>query len=187
MDYLPISKVNTVVYCSRRFYLEYVLGEVHRNHHIIEGSFLHSKAYTEPGERSGVWVWSDRLGLVGIIDRVEYQQSKTVLVEYKVGKAREQANHSDSVQLAAQALCLMESRGEHAEQGYVYYHGSRIRREVELGPELLAQAEEAVTEMRWLLKRPKPPGVSVPRSKCEGCSVQEACQPNLLRGLRGEC
>ncbi len=28
LEYLPLSKVNTVVYCARRFYLEYVLGEV---------------------------------------------------------------------------------------------------------------------------------------------------------------
>ncbi len=41
LEYLPLSKVNTVVYCARRFYLEYVLGEVHTNHHLIGGQYLH--------------------------------------------------------------------------------------------------------------------------------------------------
>ena len=183
--YLPLSKVNTVVFCPRRFYLEHVLGEVHRNHHVIEGHHLHTRAYTERGERSGVWVWSDRLGLVGVVDRIEYAGGEPVLVEYKKGRAFAQANHSDAVQLAAQALCLAESRGERARRGAVYYHASRTRREVALTPELLGQAEAAVAQMRQLLHSPRPPGVAVPPSKCAGCSTREACQPELLRRERG--
>lgn len=183
--YLPLSKVNTVVFCPRRFYLEHVLGEVHRNHHVIEGYHLHTRAYTERGERSGVWVWSDRLGLVGVVDRIEYAGGEPVLVEYKKGRAFAQANHSDAVQLAAQALCLAESRGERVRRGAVYYHASRTRREVALTPELLGQAEAAVAQMRQLLHSPRPPGVAVPPSKCAGCSTREACQPELLRRERG--
>lgn len=183
--YLPLSKVNTVVFCPRRFYLEHVLGEVHRNHHVIEGHHLHTRAYTERGERSGVWVWSDRLGLVGVVDRIEYAGGEPVLVEYKKGRAFAQANHSDAVQLAAQALCLAESRGERARRGAVYYHASRTRRGVALTPELLGQAEAAVAQMRQLLHSPRPPGVAVPPSKCAGCSTREACQPELLHRERG--
>lgn len=183
--YLPLSKVNTVVFCPRRFYLEHVLGEVHRNHHVIEGHHLHTRAYTERSERSGVWVWSDRLGLVGVVDRIEYAGGEPVLVEYKKGRAFPQANHSDAVQLAAQALCLEESRGERARRGAVYYHASRTRREVVFTPELLGQAEAAVAQMRQLLHSPRPPGVVVPPSKCAGCSTREACQPELLRRERG--
>lgn len=76
MEYLPLSKVNTVVYCPRRFYLEYVLGEAHANHHLIEGHYLHERAYTEPGEESGLWVWSDRLGLLGVVDRLEWRRGR---------------------------------------------------------------------------------------------------------------
>lgn len=183
--YLPLSKVNTVVFCPRRFYLEYVLGELHVNHHIVEGHHLHTQAYTERGERSGVWVWSDRLGLVGVVDRIEYAGGEPVLVEYKKGRAFPQANDSDAVQLAAQALCLKESRGERARRGAVYYHASRTRREVELTPGLLGRAVEAVAYMRQLLRSPRPPGVAVPPSKCAGCSTREACQPELLRRKGG--
>ncbi|WP_233493226.1 MULTISPECIES: CRISPR-associated protein Cas4 [unclassified Meiothermus] len=181
-----MSKVNTVAYCPRRFYLEYVLGELHANHHLIEGHYLHERAYTEPGECSGLWVWSDRLGLVGVVDRLEWRKGEAAVVEYKKGRAFPQANHSDAVQLAAQALCLLESRGIEAKRGFVYYHQSHARREVAFTEALFAAVEEAVARMRALLASPRPPGVEVPPAKCEGCSVREACQPELWRkGVAG--
>ncbi len=181
MDYLPLSKVNTVVYCERRFYLEWVLGEVHKNHHLVEGHYLHELAYTEKGEVSGVVVWSDRLGLVGVIDRLEWRGSRLYLVEYKLGRAGEEAFPSDAVQLAAQVLCLEESRGLKADGAFVYYHKSHQRRPVELTEALFQEVEKAVGRMRRLLTLPQPPRVEVPRSKCEGCSVRPACQPELYR------
>ncbi len=181
MEYLPLSKVNTVVYCPRRFYLEYVLGEVHTNHHLIEGHYLHTRAYTEPGEESGLWVWSDRLGLLGVVDRLEWRRGEACPVEYKLGRAKEEAYLSDAVQLAAQALCLRESRGIEAQRGFVYYHKSHTRREVVFTPELFHAVEAAVARMRALLQSPRLPRVDVPPSKCEGCSVRGACQPELWR------
>ena len=186
VEYLPLSKVNTVVYCPRRFYLEYVLGEAHANHHLIEGHYLHERAYTEPGEESGLWVWSDRLGLLGVVDRLEWRRGEACPVEYKLGRAKEEAYLSDAVQLAAQALCLRESRGIKARRGFVYYHKSHTRREVVFTPELFRAGEAAVVRVRALLQSPRPPRVEVPPSKCEGCSVQGACQPELWRkGVAG--
>jgi CRISPR-associated exonuclease Cas4 len=181
LEYLPLSKVNTVVYCARRFYLEHVLGEVHTNHHLIGGQYLHERVHTEPGEQSGLWVWSDQLRLVGVVDRLEWRQGGATPVEYKLGRAKAEAYLSDSVQLAAQALCLWESRGIKAERGFVYYHKSHLRREVAFTPELFLAVEKAVSRMRSLLHNPRPPGVEVPPAKCEGCSVREACQPELWR------
>ncbi|MCS7059433.1 MAG: CRISPR-associated protein Cas4 [Meiothermus sp.] len=186
MDYLPLSKVNTLAYCERRFHLEYVLGELHTNHHVVEGHYLHKRAYTESDELSGLWVWSDRLGLVGVVDRLEWRKGGAAVVEYKVGRASKEAHHSDAVQLAAQALCLLESRGIEAKQGFIYYHKSHVRREVTFTPELFLAVEEAVARMRVLQGSPRPPGVEVPRCKCEGCSVREVCQPELWRkGVAG--
>ncbi len=181
MDYLPLSKVNTAAYCRRRFYLEYVMGELHTNHHMVEGRFLHDRMYTEPGEESGVWVWSDRLGLVGVIDRIEWRSGRVVVVEYKLGRAREEAHRSDAVQLAAQALCLEEARGLKAERGFIYYHKSHARREVVFDESLFASVRATVGVMRELLSHDKPPGVGVPKSKCLGCSLREACQPEIYR------
>lgn len=183
---MPLARVNTVAYCPRRFYLEYILGELYANHHVIEGQYLHERAYTEPDELSGLWVWSDRLGLVGVVDRLEWRKGEALVVEYKVGRASEEAYLSDAVQLAAQALCLLESRGIEAKRGFVYYHKSHVRREVAFTEALFAAVEKAVARMRTLLGSSRPPGVEVPPAKCGGCSVREACQPELWRkGVAG--
>lgn len=79
-------------------------------------------------------------------------------VEYKLGRAKEEAYLSDAVQLAAQALCLRESRGIKARRGFVYYHKSHTRREVVFTPELFRAVEAAVVRMRALLQSPRPQG-----------------------------
>jgi CRISPR-associated exonuclease Cas4 len=184
MDYLPISKVNTVVYCPRRFYFEQVLGEVSRNHHLIEGQNLHQRAYTERNERSDVLVWSDDLGLLGVIDRLERRAGSITILEYKKGRAFAEANHSDAVQLAAQALCLAASRQQTATEGAVYYHASHSRREVVFDQALFAAVYKAVALMRQLLQASQPPAVAVSKQKCSGCSVIDACQPELWRNKK---
>jgi CRISPR-associated exonuclease Cas4 len=40
-NYLPLAYLNAWEYCPRRFYLEYVLGEMEDNEHIILGRHLH--------------------------------------------------------------------------------------------------------------------------------------------------
>ena len=181
-EYLPISMVNTAAYCLRRFYLSYYLGEASENVHLIEGSFLHEAAYSEPDERSGVLVWSDRLGLVGVIDRLEVTDSGgTRVVEYKLGRAADEAFPSDAVQIAAQAVALAESRGTEASEAAVYYHKSHTRREVGLTDELFGELEMVLASMHGLLENPELPVVSVKPAKCKGCSLHEACQPELTR------
>jgi CRISPR-associated exonuclease Cas4 len=177
--YLPISKINTVVFCARRFYLEFVLGEVSVNHHILEGRALHEGAYTEKTERSDVWVWHDTLGLIGILDRIETgTNGERIPVEYKIGQRGD--HESDAVQLCAQALCLEQS-GPSIHHGFVYYHATRRRREVVFDTALRERTLAAVLEMRELMAAAKPPAVNVPKSKCAGCSVRPACQPELWR------
>jgi CRISPR-associated exonuclease Cas4 len=40
-EYLPLAYLNAWEYCHRRFYLEYELGEMADNEHIIVGRYLH--------------------------------------------------------------------------------------------------------------------------------------------------
>ena len=69
-DYLPISMLNQLEYCERRFYLMQVLGEMDINAHVLEGTLRHEQAHTAGAEREGekvihrrVYVWSDELRL----------------------------------------------------------------------------------------------------------------------------
>ena len=171
--YLLISKVNTVVFCPRRYFIEVVLGEQHANHHIIEGTNLHERS-----ERRGVrWVWSDRLQLVGIVDQVTVEDGNTVISEFKKGRMGDHA--SDQVQLCAQAICFEEITGETLTYGYIHYHRTRRNLRVDFTPELRYAVEKAVAKM-WALNAAHhyPPVIDNPK-KCDGCSVREMCQPKL--------
>jgi len=50
-DYLPLAYLNAWEYCPRRFYLEYVLGEMEENEHIILGQHLHQIIRAEVAPR----------------------------------------------------------------------------------------------------------------------------------------
>ena len=175
-DYLPISKINTVIFCSRRYYLEHVLGETRSNHHIAEGNALHERARRGG---AGVWVWSDRLGIVGIVDQLDYKGEQPVVTEFKKGWLGD--HHSDQVQLCALALCLEEMKGCATSYGYIFYHRTRRKQRVDFTPELRNAVEEAVKTMREVGVPSVPPPVIDNRNKCRGCSVQEVCQPTLTR------
>lgn len=173
--YLLISKINTVVFCPRRYFIEVVLGEQHANHHIIEGINLHERS-----ERRGVrWVWSDRLQLVGIVDQVTVEDGYTVITEFKKGRMGDHA--SDQVQLCAQAICFEENTGETLAYGNIHYHSTRRNMRVDFTPELRRAVEVAVSKMREVSASRLYPAVIDNTNKCKGCSVQEACQPKLAR------
>lgn len=174
--YLPISKINTVVFCPRRYYLEHVLGETKSNHHTAEGNALHERARRE-GE--GIWVWSDRLGIVGVVDKLDCEAGQPVLTEFKRGWLGD--HHSDQVQLCALALCLEEMKGYEMAHGYIFYHRTRRKQQVAFTPELRSAVVAAVETMREVGGADIPPRVIDNRNKCRGCSVQEVCQPTLKR------
>jgi len=174
MDYLPISKLNTLVFCERRFVLEALRGEDHRNVHLEEGAALHDRK-----ERSGagLWVYSDRLGLIGIVDQLVSEGSQKVPLELKKGWLG--GHQSDAVQLCAQGLCLEEMGRGPCPHGYVYYHATRRRERVEFTLELRARVERTVRRMRDLAESGTLPPPLTNLSKCRGCSVREACQPEV--------
>lgn len=114
-NYLPLAYLNAFEYCTRRFYWEYVLGEMANNEHIIIGRHLHRNINQEGiiKEEDTIihrqqWVWSDRLQIKGIIDAVEEKESSLVPVEYKKGRMSQHLN--DHFQLCAAALCLEEKQ-----------------------------------------------------------------------------
>jgi CRISPR-associated exonuclease Cas4 len=123
-------------------------------------------------------VWSDRVGLIGKCDAVEFWSDGTVYpVEYKHGARKKWLN--DDLQLAAQALCLEEMLGRSVTRGAVYHASSRRRREVELTPALRALVVDVTTAIRAMLASGcLPPPVN--DARCRECSLIEICQPAAL-------
>lgn len=181
-----VSALNQYAYCPRRCGLIYLEGEFSDNIHTARGSAEHERVdqiHQETG-RDGVRVeyavpiWSDRLGLIGKCDVVEFWADGTIYpVEYKHGPRRAWLN--DDLQLAAQALCLAEMTGVPVRRGAIFHRASRRRREVEITDETIRQVEETVSRIRDMLASALlPPPVNDKR--CRECSLAPVCLPEAL-------
>ncbi|MBD1930122.1 CRISPR-associated protein Cas4 [Trichocoleus sp. FACHB-90] len=189
-NYLPLAYLNAWEYCPRRFYLEYQLGEMEDNEHILLGRHIH-RNIDEAGitQEEGTviyqqqWVWSDRLLVSGIIDAVEEHDSELVPVEYKKGKMAQHLN--DHFQLCAAALCLEERLGCCISYGEIFYHGNRRRQKVMFTHLLREATENAIAFSRLTAQGKMPPPIDNPK-KCQACSLIGICLPFEVKHLLRE-
>jgi CRISPR-associated exonuclease Cas4 len=199
-DLVPISALNTLLYCERRAALRHLDMLYVHNEHTRQGDLLHKRADKEGMERRrgvrterGLWIASRRLRLYGRADLVEFHSAPgrrrggepiaevVVPVEYKLGRKRRWDN--DDVQLCAQALCLEEMLGREVPAGAIFHAQSKTRRAVEFTPELRAQTETATARLHDLLASGAiPPAVLKPR--CRGCSLRGHCMPEAFGNPR---
>lgn len=130
-------------------------------------------------------VWSDRLGLIGKCDVVEFQNDGTPYpVEYKHGSKGKAADVAacDELQLAAQALCLEDMTGHVVQEGALYYASSKRRKVVRISDALRAAVEDAASAVRAMLSSqqlPAPLPANLRATRCKNCSLRERCQPEL--------
>ena len=194
-DYLPISTLNQLEYCPRRFWLMYVQGEMEVNAPVLEGTLQHERVHSGGQGREGdglvfrrVYLWSTRLRIAGLADLVEVApvqglpEARLQPVEYKHGRLGHWLN--DHVQLCAQALCLEERTGQAVTQGAIFYWGSRRRETVTFTPQLRARTEATIARAFELLRAGQLPLPAQPRAKCRDCSLEGICLPRevLLMG-----
>jgi CRISPR-associated exonuclease Cas4 len=186
-DAVPISALNQYAYCPRRCFLIHGEGEFTDNVHTVSGTREHERVDQSNHEiKAGVRVefavpvWSERLGLTGRCDVVEFHPDGTVYpVEYKHGARRRWLN--DDLQLAAQALCLEEMLGRPVPAGAIFHEKSKRRRDIAIDETLRTQVAATAAAVRTLLDRGlAPPPVDDAR-RCGECSLKDICQPELLR------
>jgi CRISPR-associated exonuclease Cas4 len=189
-NYLPLAYLNAWEYCPRRFYLEYQLGEMEDNEHILLGRHIH-RNIDEAGitQEEGTvvyqqqWVWNDRLLVSGIIDAVEEHDGELVPVEYKKGKMAQHLN--DHFQLCTAALCLEERLGCSITYGEIFYHGNRRRQKVMFTPLLREATENAIASAILTAQGKMPPPIDKPK-KCQACSLIGICLPFEVKHLLRE-
>jgi CRISPR-associated exonuclease Cas4 len=188
LDYLPLSYLNQLEYCERRFWLMLVEGEMAVNAPMLEGMLRHERAHEAGAERRGeltayrqVYVWSDRLRVAGLADFVEDEAGRLAPVEHKRGKMGRWLN--DHMQVCAQAMCLEERTGRPVEQGQIFYWGNRRREEVAFTPELRARTEAGVARAFALLAAGRRPPPTEKPAKCRDCSLEPICLPREVREL----
>ena len=186
-----VSALEHYSYCPRQCALIHVEHVFDENLYTLRGRRVHERVHEpdsalEDGTRveRELPTFSDRLGLVGKADVVEFPSgSAPYPVEYKSG-ARRQSVHDD-VQLCAQALCLEEMLGQEVPKGAIYHFASRRRQEVMLDEELRSLTVETVKLVREMLgSEALPPPVA--DARCPKCSLYDACMPNVLKGASAD-
>jgi CRISPR-associated exonuclease Cas4 len=193
-DPVPLSALQHWCYCPRQCALIHVERVFAENLHTLRGQAVH-KQVDQPGveTRAGLRVeralpvWSDRLGLIGKADVVEFEADGTPYpVEYKVG-SRAKAPWiaaCDDLQLTAQALCLEEMTGKPVPAGALFYAKSKRRREVRIDAGQRQRALEAIAAVRALLDAAVLPAPTFD-VRCEKCSLADICQPATRPAVAG--
>ena len=192
---VPISAIEHYSYCPRQCALIHVEQTFEENVYTVRGHLAHQRVDTEkvenrPGIRvtRGMPLWSEKLGLRGKADVVEFRQGRPPFpVEYKVGRRR--PPHAD-LQLCAQAMCLEEMLETSVPVGAIYSHSERRRYEVRFSGVLRQRTCALVDSVRTQLRHQLLP-VAVDDARCPRCSLVHACLPHVsshparLRGLQG--
>jgi len=203
---LPISSLNAVEYCPRKFYYQFVQGEMMVNDLVLEGTLEHQRVHQAGTHRTGeeevettrLYLYSEALHVSGFADVIQERAGMFVPVEYKHGHLGEWIN--DHVQLCAQALCLEERLADQHEQGqslhssqhipygYIYYVGSRRRAKVHFTEQLRARTQETIAKALKVatLKAPPPPLSGKMVERCPDCSLLPLCMPDEVRMLQSK-
>ena len=191
---VPISAIEHFSYCPRQCALIHVEQIYEENVFTMRGRLAHERVDAgEAEQRDGVRIvrslplWSERLGLRGKADVVEFRDRRPFPIEYKVGRRR--PPHAD-LQLCAQALCLEEMLATAVPSGAIYTHAERRRHHVAFTPALRRQTEATIAAVRAQLRTQRlPPAPN--DARCPPCSLLGACLPQVvsarsrLRGLQG--
>lgn len=200
-DFLPLSGLQHMAFCERRWALVQIEGIWEDNRFTAEGKALHERAHSggiesRPGVliRRTLPIHSFRLGLSGQADIVEFHPARhgkagaalkgqeglwrPFPIEYK--RSRDKAGGSAyQIQLCAQALCLEEMLSVDVPEGVVYDGTARRRQPVQFTDALRSRVKSLATRMHELFDRRATPQ-AVLKSGCQNCSLNGRCFPEAL-------
>jgi CRISPR-associated exonuclease Cas4 len=199
-DLLPLSGLQHLTFCERRWALIHLERQWEENLFTAEGELLHEKAHSADIEsrpevlaRRTLALHSFRLGLSGQADVVEFlpctpEQSgiamprrKGLWHPYPIEYKRSRDKHGSSayqIQLCAQALCLEEMLDTPVACGAIFDGRTRHRVEVPFSAALRSQVEQLAARMHAICQSRKTPP-PIYEKKCEGCSMKPVCLPSV--------
>jgi CRISPR-associated exonuclease Cas4 len=193
-ELLPISSLNTLEYCPRAFYYQYVQGETLSNEYVLEGTLAHQQV-DQPGthtttegvvQTTHLYLASETLRLSGFADVVEERAGLLVPVEYKQRSQGQWLN--EHIQLCAQAMCLEERQPGKPPlpYGYIFSVKSQRRIQVAFTPQLRARTRTAIARAWQIAARetPPPPLSGNMAARCPRCSLLSLCLPEEVRLLQ---
>ena len=184
---LPLSALQHLLYCPRQCALIHIERLWEENLFTAEGRILHDRTH-RPGTEvqhglkvaRSMQVWSDRLGVFGICDVVEFREGVPTPVEYKRGKPK--AHRADDVQVCAQAMCIEDMLDVRIPQADLFYGQTRRRHTVSFDAELRQLVRDVAQRCHELVDAGHTPPARYERRKCSACSLMSACLPRVRSG-----
>jgi CRISPR-associated exonuclease Cas4 len=196
VEILPISSLNAIEYCPRKFYYQFVQGEMLVNEYVLEGALAHQRVH-QPGtsttaekgiQTTQLYLYSEALHISGFADVVQERSGVLIPVEYKHGQQNDWLN--DHIQLCAQALCLEERQPGKPPiaYGYIYYISSRRKVQVKFTPELRAKTRATIEQALRIATFEKPPAPLEGKlvARCPNCTMLPLCMPEEVRLLQAK-
>src|SRR5208283_3494677 len=192
-DLIQLSSLQHYAFCPRQCALIHVEQVWAENRLTAEGRIMHEHVHDEGDEsrgdvriERGASLRSLRLGLIGKADVVEYHRHadgtwQAFPVEYKRGKPK--IDHSDKVQLCAQALCLEEMLNASIPAGALFYGKTRRRLDVNFDEALRLETEAAAIKTHELIDAGLTPAPLYAK-RCESCSLMAECMPKTIQKKR---
>jgi CRISPR-associated exonuclease Cas4 len=192
-DLIQLSALQHYAFCSRQCALIHVEQVWSENRLTAEGRIMHEHVHDEGDEsrgdvriERGASLRSLRLGLIGKADVVEYHRQadgtwQAFPVEYKRGKPK--PDHSDKIQLCAQAICLEEMLNVSIPAGALFYGKTRRRLDVDFDEALRQETEAAAIKTHELIDAGITPA-PVYAKRCESCSLMAECMPKTIQKKR---
>lgn len=198
-DYLMLSGIQHFCFCKRSWSLIHVEQLWQENYYTIDGSIKHEKAddpFVKEKRKNifysrAVPISSEKLGLVGIIDVIEFKRDedgiivpgkkgkwKPYVIEYKRGK--EKPDLRDISQLVAQVICLEEYLSCRIEKSYLYYFKTNKRLEVDVDEDKRQFVYETVREMHEMFDKRITPDAEYFKN-CKLCSLYDLCMPRITK------
>lgn len=200
-EYLLLSGIQHMAFCERQWALIHIEQVWSENVQTVEGKHLHERT-DDPFEDEtrktvrivrAMPVVSQKLGLRGVADVVEFHQSREfhegktcqlenrqgwwrpVPVEYKRGRPK--PDDRDAVQLCAQAIAMEEMLQISIDSGFIFYGLIKHREMVNFDMNLRQYTYDLAIRMHKLAGEGKTPKAQKGK-RCAMCSLVEQCQPN---------
>ncbi|MGA2527026.1 MAG: CRISPR-associated protein Cas4 [Smithellaceae bacterium] len=192
-DLIQLSSLQHYAFCPRQCALIHVEQAWVENRLTAEGRIMHEHVHDEGDEsrgnvriERGISLRSLRLGLIGKADVVEYHRQddgtwQAFPVEYKRGKPK--PDHSDKIQLCAQALCLEEMLNASIPAGALFYGKTRRRLDVDFDEALRIETQNIAQQTHTLIESGQTP-MPVYTKRCESCSLMAECIPKTIQKKR---
>jgi CRISPR-associated exonuclease Cas4 len=189
---ISVGDIKQYLYCPRVVYYTHVMkvpkprdvklnaGKTMHMHNIKleskrKGALFYSHELEKAQKQFKVKLFSERLGLNGLLDCLIITEKERIPVEYKLSGYSKEPHRSHKYQLTGYALLIEDTWNCIVRRGFLYYADVREVVEVKFTQRLKDSVKMVLKEIRRMLNReylPEPTRIS---GRCIDCEYKSYC------------